>query len=279
MGFGCNACGITGCRIIENRKERNIAILTNNFSPCNGRFPTMIAIITIFFTGAFPIAIQSAVSTIILIGVILLSIIVSLAVSKILSKLMVSEKDTPFFLELPPYRLPQIRKTLVRSISDRIIFVLGRAAAVAVPAGAVIWIMANLKTGNHSILSAFTGILEKPAEIMGLDGAILAGFLLGFPANEIVLPIILMIYLGNGSLTEYGNLTQLHDILISNGWNIKTAVCTLIFTIMHFPCSTSCLTVKKETGSIKLMLLAYMIPTVCGIILCVIINTFLSIFI
>lgn len=279
MGFGCNACGVTGCRIIEGESERKIAVLTNNFSPCNGRFPTLIAIISMFFVGIFPIGIRSAASAAILVGIILVSIIISLLVSHILSKTILKGTDSGFLMELPPYRVPQIGKTIVRSLLDRTVFVLGRAVVVAIPAGAVIWLLANINIGSHTIIAYITDFLDPAAKVMGLDGAILTGFILGFPANEIVLPITLMIYLSNGTMTDYGSLAQLHDILINNGWTIKTAVCTLIFTLMHFPCSTTCLTIKKETGSIKMTLLSVMIPTICGIICCIIANLLLGIFI
>ncbi len=279
MGFGCNACGVTGCRIIDGENERRIAVLTNNFSPCNGRFPTLIAIISMFFVGVFPIAVQSAVSAFILVGIILVSILVSLLISFILSKTILKSGGKSFLMELPPYRVPQIGKTIVRSLLDRTVFVLGRAVLVAVPAGAIIWILANIHIGSETIISYVTSFLDPFARIMGLDGAILTGFILGFPANEIVLPTTLMIYLSNGTMTDYGSLAQLHDILISNGWTIKTAVCMLIFTLMHFPCSTTCITVKKETGSIKWAILSFILPTVCGIICCIAANLLLDIFI
>lgn len=279
MGFGCNACGVTGCRIIDGENERKIAVLTNNFSPCNGRFPTLIAIISMFFVGVFPIAIQSAVSSVILVGIILISILISLLISFILSKTILKSGGKSFLMELPPYRVPQIGKTIIRSLLDRTIFILGRAVLVAVPAGAIIWILANTHIGSETIISYITSFLDPFAKTMGLDGAILTGFILGFPANEIVLPTTLMIYLSNGTITDYGSLTQLHDILISNGWTIKTAVCTLIFTLMHFPCSTTCITVKKETGSIKCAILSFIIPTICGIICCMAVNLLFDIFI
>ncbi len=278
MGFGCNACGVTGCRIIDGESERKIAVLTNNFSPCNGRFPTLIAIISMFFVGVFPIAVQSAVSALILVGIILVSILVSLLISFILSKTILKVGGKSFLMELPPYRVPQIGKTIVRSLLDRTVFVLGRAVLVAVPAGAIIWILANIHIGSETIISYITTFLDPFAKIMGLDGAILTGFILGFPANEIVLPTTLMIYLSNGTMTDYGSLTQLHDILISNGWTIKTAVCTLIFTLMHFPCSTTCITVKKETGSIKWAILSFILPTLCGIVCCIAANILFDLF-
>lgn len=270
MGFGCNACGIVGCRIIDSPRERLIAILTNNFVPCNGRFPTLIAIISMFFAvGTF----SSFSSTLILVGIILLGIITTLIISKILSKTILKGMPSSFVLELPPYRKPQFGKVIFRSIFDRTLFVLGRAISIAVPAGLLIWIMANVKIGNTSILSYCTNFLDPFASMIGLDGTILMAFILGLPANEIVIPIILMSYLATGSLTDYSSLSELKTLLLDNGWTTLTAICTLIFTLMHFPCGTTLLTIKKETGSTKWTLLSFIIPTVVGIGLCFIITT------
>lgn len=270
MGFGCNACGIVGCRIIDSPRERLIAILTNNFVPCNGRFPTLIAIISMFFTvGTF----SSFSSTLILVGIILLGIITTLIISKILSKTILKGMPSSFVLELPPYRKPQFGKVIFRSIFDRTLFVLGRAISIAVPAGLLIWTMANVKIGNTSILSYCTNFLDPFASMIGLDGTILMAFILGLPANEIVIPIILMSYLATGSLTDYSSLSELKTLLLDNGWTTLTAICTLIFTLMHFPCGTTLLTIKKETGSTKWTLLSFIIPTVVGIGLCFIITT------
>ena len=276
MGFGCNACGVTGCRIIGNQNERRIAMLTNNFSPCNGRFPALIAIITIFFAGCLPMGMQSAAGALILVTVITFSIAVSLGITKLLSSTILKTGQKSFLLELPPYRMPQIGKTIVRSLLDRTVFVLGRAVAVAIPAGALIWVLANIFVNDKALIMYMTEFLDPAAGWIGLDGAILTGFILGFPANEIVIPIILMIYLSGGTMTEYGSLAQLQEILVSNGWTIKTAVCTMLFTLMHFPCSTTCITVYKETKSIKYTLLSFLIPTLCGIICCFVANAVLS---
>ena len=279
MGMGCNACGVTGCRIIESERERKIAVITNNFSPCNGRFPTIIAIITMFFVGNFPLELRSVLCTFILIGVILFSVMVTLLVSKILSVTILKGNSSSFILELPPYRRPQIIKTIVRSLCDKTIFILGRAAAVAVPAGFLIWLLANIYIGDKTIIIYGTEFLDPFARLMGLDGVILMSFILGFPANEIVIPIAVMIYMSTGSITGYESLLQLHTILTDNGWTIVTAICTMMFSIMHFPCSTSCITIYKETKSIKLTLLSAIIPTVCGIICCMLINLIAHIFI
>lgn len=277
MGFGCNACGVTGCRIIDSESERNIATLTNNFSPCNGRFPTLIAVISIFFAGGMPFWLRSGASALILVAVIIFSIFVSLIVTKILAKILKNQNNS-FIMELPPYRVPQIGKTIIRSLFDRTIFVLGRSVMVAAPAGAMIWLLTNIDMNGNSVVSYLISFLEPLGTVMGLDGTILTGFLLAFPANEIVLPITLMLYLNNGTMTDYSSLSELQNILVSNGWTIRTAVCMLIFTLMHFPCSTTCITVKKETGSIRWAILSFIIPTVCGMICCIFANITFSLF-
>lgn len=266
MGFGCNAAGITGCRIIDSPRERLIAILTNNFVPCNGRFPSLIAIITIFFAGSG--SGSSVIAVLILTAVIIFGVMLTLGVSKLLSKTVLKGIPSSFTLELPPYRRPQIGQILVRSIFDRTIFVLGRAVSVAAPAGLFIWLLANIRVGDGSVLSVCSGFLDPFASVFGLDGTILLAFILGFPANEIVIPIMLMTYMAQGSLVEYESLESLKDILVSNGWTAMTAVCTLIFILCHFPCSTSMLTIKKETGSLKWTALAFVLPTVTGLALC-----------
>lgn len=273
MGFGCNACGVTGCRIIDSPRERLIAILTNNFVPCNGRFPTIIMIITMFFVTS-----GSIMSAVILLGVIILGVIMTLIMSKILSCTVLKGVASSFTLELPPYRKPQFTKVLVRSIFDRTIFVLARACTAAAPCGLLIWIIANVHIGENTLLSLTADFLDPFASLMGLDGVILLAFILGFPANEIVFPIILMTYLAQGSLTEMSDTVQLHSLLADNGWNMTTALCMMIFTLFHFPCATTCMTIKKETGSIKWTALSFVLPTITGIILCMIINAVSMIF-
>lgn len=273
MGFGCNACGVTGCRIIDSPRERLIAILTNNFVPCNGRFPTLIAIITMFFAGAAASGmIRSVISVLLLTGVILIGVSMTLIISKLLSLTVLKGMPSSFILELPPYRTPQIGKVIVRSILDRTIFVFGRAVSVALPAGAVIWLMANIKFYDVSILRYCSNFLDPFARFIGLDGVILLAFILGFPANEIVFPIIVMAYLSTGSLIETDNLSALKTLLENNGWSWITAVCTMLFSLMHFPCSTTCITIKKETQSLKWTALAFLIPTATGIIICATVN-------
>ena len=271
MGFGCNSCGVTGCRIIDSPRERLIAILTNNLVPCNGRFPFLISIATIFIAGAYAGSngfLSSILSTVTVIVAIILGIILTLIISKILSSTILKGIPSSMVLELPPYRKPQFGKILVRSIFDRTLFVLGRAISVAAPAGLVIWILANVGINGESLLSLVANFLNPFAKLMGLDGYILTAFILGMPANEIVLPIILMSYLKGGALVNIEDTTQIGQVLIQNGWTMLTAMNVMLFTILHFPCTTTLLTIKKETGSWKWTGLAFIIPTTCGIVLC-----------
>ncbi len=273
MGLGCNACGVTGCRIIDSPRERLIAVITNNFMLCNGRFPTVIAVITMFFVTVGGIC-GSVLSGAVLLGVILLGVMATLAVSYVLSKTALKGESSSYTLELPPYRRPQICKVLVRSLFDRTIFVLGRACTASIPCGLIIWILANTKISGLSLLAHISGFLDPLGSIMGLDGVILLAFILGFPANEIVVPIILMSYMAQGSLVEMSDNTELWAVLVANGWTMKTALCMLIFTVFHFPCATTCMTIKKETGSWKWTLISFALPTAIGIFLCVIVNLF-----
>ncbi|NFS29858.1 ferrous iron transport protein B [Clostridium botulinum] len=273
MGFGCNAAGIIGCRIIDSPRERLIAIITNNFVPCNGRFPTLIAIITMFFAGMFVGPFQSIASTLILTCVILLGVFMTLTISKILSKTILKGIPSSFTLELPPYRKPQVGKIIVRSIFDRTLFVLGRAIVVAAPAGLVIWLMANLNVNGLSILTHCANFLNPFAHLIGLDGYILMAFILGFPANEIVIPIIIMSYMATGSIIELSSTAQLHSLLVENGWTWLTAVCVMLFSLMHWPCSTTCLTIKKETQSLKWTAISFLVPTITGITICFIVTS------
>ncbi len=277
MGFGCNAVGVTGCRIIDSPRERLIAILTNNFVPCNGRFPTIISIISMFFITSKGMG-SSLLSSGILLLTILSGIVMTLIVSKILSLTILKGIPSSFTLELPPYRKPQFTKVIVRSVLDRTLFVLGRACMVAVPSGLIIWLLANTDINGISLLSYCSEFLDPFGQFIGLDGVILLAFILGFPANEIVVPIIIMTYLAEGSILELSDLNELRELFINNGWDISTAVCMLIFTLFHFPCSTTCLTIKKETGSIKWTLTAFILPVVIGIILCSTVNFAFGIF-
>lgn len=266
MGFGCNAAGVTGCRIIDSPRERLLAILTNAFVPCNGRFPTIIAIITMFLVGG------SFASALMLTAVIIFGILLTFSSTKLLSKTVLKGVPSNFILELPPYRRPQFLKVIVRSIFDRTLFVLGRSLIVAAPAGLIIYIMSNAKINDVTLLSYCADFLDPFARLLGLDGVILIAFILGFPANEIVIPIIIMAYMGNGILQDGFSLFFMKNLFIDNGWTIKTAISMLIFTLCHWPCSTTVLTVKKETASIKWTLLSILLPTAFGIVLCMVFN-------
>jgi len=268
MGFGCNAAGVVGCRIIDSPRERLIAIITNNFVPCNGRFPTLIAIITMFFVGTESGAMQAVKAAILVTAVILLGVVMTFQVSRLLSATILRGLPSSFTLELPPYRKPRIGQVITRSIVDRTLFVLGRAAVVAAPAGLIIWLCANLTVDGVSVLAHCTTFLNPFARLLGLDGVILMAFILGFPANEIVLPIILMAYLSTGSLVSADDLGALRTLLTDNGWTWLTAVCTMLFSLMHWPCSTTCITIAKETGSLKWTFISFFIPTIIGMTLC-----------
>ena len=268
MGFGCNAAGIVGCRIIDSPRERLIAMITNNFVPCNGRFPTLIAIISMFFVGVSGGAFDSMLSALLLTLFIVLGVCMTFAVSKVLSMTVLKGIPSSFTLELPPYRRPQIGKVIVRSIFDRTLFVLGRAIAVAAPAGLLIWIMANVQLDGITLLAHFSGFLDPFARLLGMDGVILMAFILGLPANEIVIPIIIMAYMAQGSLLEFDSLAQLRDLLVNNGWTWITAVSTMLFSLMHWPCTTTLLTIRKESGSLKWTVMSFLVPTVCAVVLC-----------
>lgn len=279
MGFGCNAAGVTGSRIIDSPRERLLAVLTNSFVPCNGRFPTLTAIITMFFLGAASGFFSTLLSAFMLSTIIVFGIGMSFLVTYILSKTVLKGVPSSYTLELPPYRCPQITKVIVRSVFDRTLFVLGRAIAVAAPAGVLIYMLSNTHIGGISLLSHAAAFLDPFAALMGLDGVILIAFILGFPANEIVVPIMIMAYLSNSSIAELGNLAQVKNILSSNGWSTLTAVNVMLFSLFHFPCSTTLITIKKETGSMKWTALAFALPTVVGVICCMAVNAVWSLFI
>ena len=267
MGFGCNAGGIVGCRIIDSPRERLLAVLTNSFVPCNGRFPLFIMLSSMMFAG-YPFADSTLLSAAVLTIFIIMGIGLTLLITKLLSKTLLRGETSSFTLELPPYRRPQIGKVIVRSVFDRTLFVLGRAAAVAAPAGAIIWLSANICIGRASILSVCAGFLDPFARLLGLDGVILIAFILAFPANEIVIPIILMAYMSQGTIPQLENAAQIRSIFMQNGWTALTVLNVMIFSLLHWPCSTTLLTIKKETASIKWTLLAALIPTLIGITLC-----------
>ncbi len=261
MGFGCTAAGVVGCRIIDSERERMIAILTNSFVPCNGKFPSLIAIITVFFA-------QNAIhGSLILSAVIILGVVLTFVYSRILSATVLKGKPSSFTLELPPYRTANPVRILMRSLIDRTMFVLGRAVVVAIPAGLLIWIL-----GQFDILNPLANFLDPVGLLLGLNGVILLAFILGMPANEIVIPIILMVLSSQATLTEHASISELGEILKNSGWTAKTAVCFLVFALLHWPCSTALLTIKKETGSVKWMLLSAVLPLSAGLIICMILN-------
>ena len=269
MNFGCNAVGVIGARIIDSKRERLISILTSSFIPCNGRFPILITIITIFFVFAGDSSLAKA---FFLTLFILFGIIMTFIVSKILSLTLLKGKSMPFTLELPPYRKPQITKVIVRSILDKTIFVLRRAILISAPAGLVIWLMANINVGDVSVLKMCSSALDPFGRSIGLDGMILMAFILGFPANEIVIPIMIMGYMSLGHITDFNNINELKNLFIQNGWNLCTAICMCVFTLIHFPCLTTVFTIKKEIGSLKWTLLSIIIPFLTGVILCFVIT-------
>ncbi len=277
MGYGCNCVGISGARIIDSKRERLIAILTNTLTPCNGRFPAIIKLISIFFVSFGE---KSLLSALILAMIIVLSLALTLLLSNLLSKTLLKGEASHYILELPPYRKPQPSKILFESVVNRTLFVLGRAVAVAFPAGIVIWILANVSFGKEvNLLAVFCNLFEPLGKAMGMDGETLSAFFLGIPANEIVLPIALMSYLGAGELSGIESTKVISEILYSNGWSNLTAVCYIIFSVVHFPCATALITVFKETKSIKWTALSFLIPTALGVVLCCAVNFISKIFI
>ncbi|MGI6469308.1 MAG: ferrous iron transport protein B [Syntrophomonadaceae bacterium] len=271
MGFGCNAAGVISCRIIDSPRERLIAIITNNFVPCNGRFPTLIALATIFIAGGRGEAGQTLVASLSILAMIVLGVVITLLVSKILSKTILKGMPSSFALELPPYRRPQIGRIIVRSLYDRTLFVLSRAIIVAAPAGMITWAFANITSGDISILQHSAKLLDPLAHLLGMDGFILMAFMLGLPANEIVLPILIMCYMSAGQMIELDSLQALRDLFAANGWTWLTAVCMMLFSLNHFPCGTTLLTIKKETQSMKWPLITFAVTTATGIVLCFIV--------
>ncbi|KAB3539011.1 ferrous iron transport protein B [Alkaliphilus pronyensis] len=270
MGFGCNAAGIIACRIIDSPRERLIATITNNFVPCNGRFPTLIALASIFIAasaGAF----SSIIATLSVLATIVLGVLITLLISRLLSKTILKGLPSSFTLELPPYRKPQVGRIIVRSLLDRTLFVLGRAVVVAAPAGLVIWLMANVTIGDLSILTICAQFLDPFAKLLGLDGYIMMAFILGLPANEIVLPILIMSYMSKGSMLELDSLAEMRQLFVDNGWTWLTAVCTMLFSLNHWPCGTTLLTIRKETLSWKWTGISFLVPTITGILVCFIV--------
>ncbi len=272
MGFGCNAAGVVGCRIIHSPRERLLAILTNSFVPCNGRFPTLVNLILLFFVGTAGRYGSSLLSALGLTALILLGLLVTFGVTRLLSRTVLRGVPSSFALELPPYRKPQWGQVLVRSVFDRTLFVLGRAVTAAAPAGLLLWLLANITVGSGTLLSFLSGALDPAGRLMGMDGVILLAFILGLPANEIVVPIMLMAYLSQGVLQQPESLTAMQTVFLQNGWTPVTALCVMLFMLMHFPCATTLMTIKKETGSTKWTVLAAVLPTLCGAFFCMLVN-------
>lgn len=276
MGFGCNACGVTGARIIDSPRERLLAIITNSFVPCNGKFPTLIALISVLFIGSSS---NGIIPSLVLTAIITLGIALTFAATKLLSATVLKGTPSSYILELPPFRKPQFAKIAVRSLLDRTVFVLGRALLSAAPAGLIVWLFANINIGGASILAHFSSFLDPFASLLGLDGVILAAFILGLPANETVMPIIIMAYMSLGTPVDSFSISELREILVTNGWTVTTAICTLVFTLLHWPCATTLLTIKKETGSAKWTLLSVLLPTAFGFLICFIIASISSLFV
>ena len=263
MGMGCNACGVMGCRIMDSPRERLAAILTNAFMPCNGRLPTLLVLVTLLWQGR-PWAASAS-----FLGCILLAVAVTLLTTRLLTATVLRGAPSAFTLELPPYRMPRVGQVLVRSLLDKTLFVLGRAVTVSVPAGLVLWLLANLAPGGVPLLQRAAAFFQPLGRLMGLDGMTLTAYLVGFPANEIVLPTLAMGYTQAGSLTDCST-AALHSLLVSRGWTAETCVCMLLFCLCHFPCGTTCLTIRRETGSVRWTVLSMLLPTAVGVVLCVI---------
>ena len=269
MGLGCNAAGVMGCRIIENRRERLLAMLTNAITPCNGRFPMLLTIWGLFFTLSGAPALTAALG---LLAALVFSVVMSLAATRLLAGTVLRGEAEPFVLELPPWRLPQPGRILLRSLLEKTLVILARAVKVAAPAGALLWLLGHITPGGVSLLARAAALLEPVGRFFGLDGAILLAFLLGLPANETVLPILLMLYAGQGTLAPVGDLEALHTVLTQQGWTRATALCVLVFCVLHWPCSTTLLTIRRESGSWGWAALSAILPTALGLTLCALIH-------
>ena len=276
MGFGCSAVGVTGCRIIDSKRERLIAILTNCFVPCNGKFPTLVAMIGV---GMMMLGRENS-----FFGAVLLTLFILLGVgmtffaSYLLSITVLKGVPSAFTLELPPYRRPQFGKVFLRSFFERTLFVLKRAVFVAIPAGILLFFAGNFSIMGSPLTVQMANFFDPFGKLLGLDGVIITAFLFGFPANEIVVPIMLMLYLSTGNLVEFGQIGQLEFILRDAGWTIETVFCVCLFMLFHYPCSTTLWTIKKETKSWVWTGVAFFLPTAVGIFLCMSVH-FIKIFI
>ena len=274
MGFGCNAVGATGSRIIDSKKMRLISILTNSFVPCNGRFPMLILLISMFLVGSG----TGILEVFYLVLFILLSCFMTFFISLLLSKFILREKDVSFTLELPPFRRPEVGKVIYRSLKDKALLVLKRAIVVSIPAGFLIWVLANIQINGLSILLHVMHFFDSFGRSIGLDGVILTSFLLGFPANEIVIPIMIMAYTQTGVMEDFTSVMELKNLFILNGWSITTCICTCIFSLFHFPCSTTVLTIYHETKSVKWTIFSILLPLVVGVVLCFLVKSFITFF-
>ena len=269
MGFGCNAAAIVACRIIESPRERLIAIITNNFVPCNGRWPTMIMLATIFISAAFPETFGSIAAASSLVAVTLFGIGVTLVVSKVLSTTFLKGEASSYILELPPYRRPQILRVLYTSFIDRTIFVLWRAVVMAAPCGGIAWLLGNIMVGDVSLMAHIAGALNPFGYAIGLDGVIILAYIIAIPANEIVVPTIIMAYMNLDRMTDISSMAELQTLLVDGqGWTILTAVCLMLFSLLHNPCSTTIWTIYKETGSTKWTVVASLMPVVIALVVC-----------
>ncbi len=261
MGFGCNAAGIIATRVIDSPRERLIAILTNNFVPCNGRFPTLIMLANIFVAASFPAAFASLAAALAVVGIVVLGVIVTLVLSLVLSRTILKGEASTFTLELPPFRRPNILKVLYTSLIDRTMFVLWRAVVMAVPAGGLIWLLSNIHVNGQSLTAAISGFLDPFGRALGLDGVILLAYIIAIPANEIVVPTIIMAYANVGKMIELDSMAALQHLLVDQqGWTLLTAVCLMLFSLLHNPCSTTIFTMWKETKSLKWTVLGALMP-------------------
>lgn len=260
MGFGCNAAAILSTRIIESPRERMLAILTNNFVPCNGRWPTLILLASLFMSAGVVSGLQSIATAAIVMGIVMIGIVTTFTVSWVLSKTALRGVPTHYTLELPPYRRPQIWKTIFYASRDKSWSVLKRAVIVAAPAGVITWILANVFVGGDSILNHMSAFFDPFGNLLGMDGFIIMAFLLGLPANEIVVPILLMGYLSSGAMVDADGIEGIKEILINNGWTWLTALNMMLFSLLHYPCGTTLFNIYKETKSTKWTLLSASIP-------------------
>ncbi|MHC4414438.1 MAG: nucleoside recognition domain-containing protein [Planctomycetota bacterium] len=263
MGFGCNAAGIIACRTIDSPRERLIAILTNNFVPCNGRWPTLILLATVFVAATCPPGLASVAAAGSVVAVVVLGVLFTLLVSAMLSRSVLKGEASAFTLELPPYRRPSIMRILYTSLIDRTVFVLWRAIICAAPAGGVIWLLANITVGGQSLAVYCVEALDPVGLAIGLNGVILLAYVIAVPANEIVVPTILMLYLGNTMMTEELTPAGFRELLVDEqGWTLLTAVNLMLFSLLHNPCATTIYTMWKETKRVKWTLLGTLMPLV-----------------